>query len=122
MMKDFIIPKGSFVRYILPRRDGFKKKLYNLSPEKYLISGVEGNLYILMAHDGKIMLKPRFLLRVCSQHENKQMKIDSTIPGTSRGKIKRIDENIGRKHVRVVFELPDGGESVDIISKTFFKK
>ena len=49
------------------------------------------------------------------------MNMAATIPGTSSGKIKRIVENVGRKHVKVIFELPDGGEYVDIIPKTYLK-
>ena len=49
------------------------------------------------------------------------MNMASKIPGTSRGKIKRIVENVGKIHVKVIFELPDGGEYVDIIPKTFLR-
>ena len=121
VFKDFNLNKGTFVRFLLPKWDGFKKKLYNLSPEKYLISGKEGNHYILMAQDGSIILKPRFLIKVCDKNEILNMDIAATIPGTSRGKIKRIIHDVGKKHVKVIFELPDGGEYVDIIPKTFLR-
>ena len=120
--KTFEIPVGTYVRFILPRHDGLNKKRYQHSPERYKIAGKEGNHYILMAGDGTVMTKPRFLIRVCSDNENEKMKLAETIPGKWSGMIKRVIEEVGKNKVRVAFELPDGSEYVDVIPKTYLKK
>ena len=119
--KTFDIPVGTYVRYILPRHDGLNKKRYQHSPEKYKITGKQGSHYILMAADGNVMTKPRFLLRVCSDNENEKMKLAETIPGKWSGKIKRIIEEVGKNKVRVAFEMPNGGEYIDVIPKSYLR-
>jgi len=121
-IKDFEIPTDTFVRYILPRHDGITKKRYQYSPEKYKIAGKEGNHYILMAADGTVMNKPRFLIRVCTENENDKMKFAETIPGKWSGKIIRVIEEVGNNKVRVAFQMPNGEEYIDVIPKSYLRK
>jgi len=118
----FEIPIRSYVRFILPRADGLSKKRYQLSPEKYLVTGKQGLHYILMAADGNIMIKPRFMLRVCNKNELERMKFAETIPGAWSGMIKRVIEDVGRNHVRVAFEMPNGDEYLDVVPRSYLRK
>jgi hypothetical protein len=118
---DFEIKPGTYVRYILPRHDGLKKKRFRVSPEYYKVDGKEGNNYILMARDGTVITKPRFQLIPLKPGEIDRMKFAETIPGKWTGVIDRVIEDVGKKHVHVTFKLPDGGEYEDIIPKSYLK-
>ena len=119
---NFEIPLGTYVRYILPRHDGKTKKRYQYSPEKYLITGKQGNHYVLMAEDGTVMNKPRFLIRVCSDNEHEKMKFASTIPGKWSGQIQRVIEDVGKNKVRVAFLMPNGEEHIDVIPRSYLTR
>lgn len=49
-IKDLHLMSGSFVRYIIPRANG-RKKRYQYSRECYKIANVNGNMYTLIARD-----------------------------------------------------------------------
>jgi hypothetical protein len=118
---DFEIKPGSYVRYILPRHVGLKKKRFRVSPEYYKIDGKEGNMYILMAKDGNVITKPRFQLIPLKSGEKERMKFADTVVGRWSGSINRIIGDVGKNKVRVSFKLPDGGEYIDVIPKSYIK-
>jgi len=66
-IKDFHLKVGSFVRYIIPRTDGKKKKRYQYSHECYKIDEVKGNMYTLMAKDVTVMTSPRYRIILCKK-------------------------------------------------------
>jgi hypothetical protein len=49
------------------------------------------------------------------------MKFAETFPGRYTGVIDRIIENVGRKHVKVAFRMPDGSDYIDIVPKSYLK-
>jgi hypothetical protein len=120
-MKDYELPIGSFVRYILPKHDGITKKRYQVSREYYKIDSKEGNNYVLMAEDGTVITRPRFQLLPLKKNEKERMKFASTFPGRWTGIIDRVIEEVGKKHVKVAFRMPDGSDYIDIVPKTYLK-
>ena len=75
-----------------------------------------------MAADGNIMIKPRFMIRVCNKNEHERMKFAETIPGAWSGMIKRVIEDVGRNHVRVAFEMPNGDEYLDVVPRSYLNR
>jgi hypothetical protein len=120
-MKDFEFPIGSFVRYTLPKHDGITKKRYQVSREYYKIDSKEGNNYVLMAADGTVITRPRFQLLPLKKNEKERMKFASTFPGKWTGIIDRVIEEVGKRHIKVAFRLPDGSDYIDIVPKTYLK-
>jgi hypothetical protein len=120
-LKEFELPIGSFVRYILPKHDGMTKKRFQVSREYYKIDSREGNMYVLMAGDGTVLTRPRSLLIPLKKNEKERMKFAETFPGRWTGVIDRVIEEVGKRHVRVAFRLPNGGEYIDIIPKSYLK-
>jgi hypothetical protein len=120
-VKDFELPVGTYVRYILPKHDGITKKRYQVSREYYQIAAREGNMYVLMAKDGNVITRPRFQLLPLKKNEKERMKFADTFPGRWGGVINRVIENVGKRHVRVAFLMPNGEEYIDVVPKSYLK-
>ena len=122
-IKDLHLHEGSFVRYIIPRANG-KKKRYQYSHECYRIEKVNGNMYTLMAKDGTVMNKPRFKISLCNKDGSKpaNMKWADTIPGKWNGLIKNIIsfDHRTRKY-KVAFVVPDKEDYIDEIPESYMR-
>ena len=122
-IKDLHLTEGSFVRYIIPRANG-RKKRYQYSHECYKIANVNGNMYTLIARDGTVMRLPRFKLSLCCDNgtKPKNMKWADTIPGKWNGLIKNIIsfDSKSRKY-RVAFVVPDKPDYIDEIPESYMR-
>lgn len=122
-IKDLHLNEGSYVRYIIPRANG-RKKRYQYSHECFLIAKVSGNMYTLMAKDGTVMTKPRFKISLCNKDGSKpsNMKWAKTIPGKWNGLIKNIISfNPKTKKFKVAFMVPDKEDYIDEIPESFMR-
>ena len=122
-LKDLHLHEGSFVRYIIPRANG-KKKRYQYSRECYKISSVKGNMYTLMAKDGTVMNKPRFKISLCTKDGSKpsNMKWADTIVGAWNGDVKEIISlNPRTRKYTVKFTVPGGEDYIDEIPETYLR-
>lgn len=122
-LKDLHLHEGSFVRYIIPRANG-KKKRYQYSHECYRIAKVKGNMYTLMAKDGTVMNKPRFKISLCTKDGSKpsNMKWADTIVGKWNGLIKNIISFDKRSQkYTVAFMVPDKPDYIDEIPESFMR-
>jgi hypothetical protein len=117
-IKDFELEIGSFVRYILPVGKLEKRRL-RVSKDMFQIAGKDGNQYILMARDGTVILRPRYML--VKDDEKSGRKFAETIEGKNTGMIDRVIEEGGKNHLRVAFKLPDGSEYIEKKKKTFLR-
>jgi hypothetical protein len=97
------------------------KKRYQVSREYYQIAAREGNMYVLMAADGNVITRPRFQLLPLKKNEKERMKFAETFPGKWSGVINRVIENVGKKHVRVAFLMPNNEEYIDVVPKSYLK-
>ena len=90
-MRDLHLHEGSFVRYIMPRANG-KKKRFQYSRECYKIESVNGNMYTLIAQDGTVRDFPRFKIILCRINGSKtdNCKWAQTLPGKWNGIVKKI--------------------------------
>ena len=120
-LNDFELVPGDLVRYILPRSDGLTKKRFRYSREYYKIDSRNGNMYNLIASDGTVVVKPRFLLRKSLPNEISGMKFTDTIIGKNSGMIERVIENVGDNKVRIMFVIPNGEEYEDVIPKSYLR-
>ena len=122
-IKDLHLHEGSYVRYIIPRANG-RKKRYQYSHECYLIAKVSGNMYTLMAKDGTVMSKPRFKISLCTKDGTKptNMKWAATIPGKWNGLIKNIISFDPRtKKYKVAFMVPEKEDYIDEIPQSYMR-
>jgi hypothetical protein len=74
-----------------------------------------------MAKDGNVITRPRYQIIPLKDTEEKLFKFAESLPGGWKGQIERVIEDVGKGKVRVVFKLPDGGEYVDVIPKSYLK-
>jgi hypothetical protein len=118
--KGFELEIGTFVRYILPKKP-LEKRRNRVSKDMYKIDSKSGNMYNLMAKDGSVIIRPRYLLIPVSESEKSRLKFAETIEGKNTGVIERVIENVGKNKVKVAFKLPDGGEYIDVIPKSFIR-
>ena len=114
-MKGFELDEGEHVKYLLPRNK-LEKKRFRYSPEAYIISGRDGNNYILSAKDGTTITRPRFQLVKVSG-----VKVAETIPGKWRGIVKEVIGDVGKNKVRVKFEVPGEKDYEDIIARSYLR-
>lgn len=122
-IKDLHLKEGSFVRYILPKANG-RRKRYQVSRECYKIESVNGNMYTLIARDGTVMNLPRFKLMLCSKDGSKpdNVKWADTIPDKWNGVVSRImSYNPTTKKYRVVFTVPGKEDYIDEIPATYLR-
>ena len=118
-IKDLYLKPGTFVRYILPRANG-RRKRYQISRECYKIYSVRGNMYSLIAKDGTVMNLPRF--KIMSIAKNEPIKWAETIPGKWNGIITKIlSYNPETKKYRVVFHVPDNDDYIDEIPSSYLR-
>jgi len=114
--KNFEIPIGKYVRYLLPSNK-LSKKRTNWSVDKYKICGKNGNYYILMAKDGTVINKPRYQLIIADNN----CEFAETIVGKNTGVIKRVIEHMPKNKVKVAFEMPDNSEYIDVIPESYLR-
>lgn len=108
---DFKLKVGDFVRFIIPRANG-RKKRYQYSRECYKIVEVNGNMYTLSAKDGTVKNLPRFKIRKVHNMDN--IKWASTIPGKWNGVIKQIlDYDSKKQKYHVIFDVPGSAEEYE---------
>ena len=122
-VKDFHLQEGSFVRYILPRANG-KKKRYQISRECYKIETVKGNMYTLIARDGTVKNLPRFKIMLCRKDGKKpsNCKWADTIPGAWNGVVKEIKSyNEQTRKYKVVFSVPGEPDYEDEVPETYLR-
>ena len=113
--KGFELDEGDLVKYLLPKAK-LEKKRFRYSPEAYIISGKDGNNYILSAKDGTTITRPRYqLVKVFG------VKVAETIPGKWRGVIKEVIGDAGKNKVRVKFEVPGEKDYEDNIPRSFLR-
>ena len=122
-IKDFHLQKGAFVRYIIPRANG-RRKRFQISRECYKIEEIKGNMYTLIARDGTVKNLPRFKIMLCSKDGTKPSNIKwaDTIPGAWNGVVKEIksfDEKT-RKYT-VTFSVPGQPDYEDEVPETYLR-
>ena len=118
-IKDLHLKPGTFVRYILPRANG-KRKRYQISRECYKIYSVKGNMYSLIARDGTVMNLPRFKLMSVKDLSN--CKWAETIPSKWNGIITSIlSYNPKTRKARVCFHVPGKPDYIDEIPISYLK-
>ena len=119
-MKDFKLKVGDFVRYIIPRANG-RKKRFQYSWECYKIEVVKGNMYTLIARDGRVMNLPRF--KLLPVKNTKVIKWAKTIPGRNNGVIKRVgDYDPVKKKWQVFFVVPDKEDYEDWLPDSYLRE
>ena len=113
-LKDFDLPIGSYVRYILPRPDPKNpKKRTTTSFEAYKIDSRDGNLYNIMAQDGTTMMLPRFKL-IPTDLSN--IKWAQSIPDRWNGTVDEIlSYNPRTNKYKVNFTVPNSKPVTDEI-------
>ena len=84
-IRDFNIPIGAYVRYMIDK-DPLTKRRFRMSPESYRVVAKEGNHYVLQASNGESIIKPRFKLVLADQSKYTQA---GNIP-TGRLRIRQI--------------------------------
>ena len=122
-IKDLHLKEGMFVRYILPRANG-RRKRYQISRECYRIESVRGNMYTLIAKDGTTKDYPRFKLIPCSKDGSKPVNIKwaDTFPDKWNGVITEIRSyNPRTQKYTVVFKVPDQPDYIDEIPATYLR-
>ena len=72
-IKNFEIPIGAFVRYVIDK-DPLSKRRFRMSPDSYKVIAKEGNHYVLQASNGESFIKPRFKLILSDQSKYTQAK------------------------------------------------
>jgi hypothetical protein len=55
------------------------------------------------------------------KNEKERMKFADTFPGKWTGMIDRVIEDVGKRHVKVAFKMPDGSDYIDIVPKSYLK-
>jgi hypothetical protein len=88
-LKDYNLEDGTFVKYIVPRKDKEKHR-YKVSPECYKLSGKDGHAYIIMAKDGSTLTLTRWRLIPIGKTIPEGMKWGGTINNAKHGIIKAI--------------------------------
>ena len=122
-IKDLHLHEGSFVRYIMPRANG-KKKRFQFSRECYKIESVNGNMYTLIAQDGTVRDFPRFKIILCQKDGSKprNCKWGQTFPGKWNGVIKEIRSyNPQTRKYKVIFHVPGKEDYEDEIPETYLR-
>ena len=122
-IKDLHLHEGSFVRYIMPRANG-KKKRFQFSRECYKIESVNGNMYTLIAQDGTVRDFPRFKIILCQKDGSKpsNCKRGQTFPGKWNGVIKEIRSyNPQTRKYKVIFHVPGKEDYEDEIPETYMR-
>ena len=113
-IKDFKLNEGVRVRFMIGRDE--KKRRFEFSPESYLISGKEGNNYVLKANDGTVLVKPRFKLSVVNENDYNKYPLAKTMKNQWNGEITEILEFYPRTNkYKVKFSIPNGDYYVDVI-------
>ena len=130
-IKNLILLIGSYVRVILPRHDGITKKRYQTSKECYRIDDRKGNMYMLIAQDGCVMMRPRFKLipvddpYIIGARENNIVpyaKFATTIVGKWNGNVEKILEYYPKTNkYKVQFVVPGGEPYIDIIPASYLR-
>ena len=122
-IKDLHLHEGSFVRYIMPRANG-KKKRFQFSRECYKIESVNGNMYTLIAQDGTVRDFPRFKIILCKKDGSRpsNCKWGQTFPGKWNGVIKEIRSyNPQTRKYKVIFHVPGKEDYEDEIPETYMR-
>ena len=122
-VKDFHLHEGAFVRYILPRANGMKKR-YQISRECYKIEAVNGNMYSLIARDGTVKNLPRYRIMLCRKDGGKpnNCKWADTIPGAWNGVVKQILSYNEQTHrYKVLFSVPGQPDYEDEVPETYLR-
>ena len=122
-IKDFHLQKGAFVRYIIPRANG-RRKRFQISRECYKIEEIKGNMYTLIARDGTVKNLPRFKIMLCSKDGTKpsNCKWADTIPGAWNGVVKEIKSfNERTRKYKVVFSVPGQPDYEDEVPETYLR-
>lgn len=115
------LAENEYVRYVLEHKKTDKKR-YKVSRECYIISGKEGNLYILSAKDGTTRLFPRWRLISLGITKPNNIKVADTFPGISKGVVSKILRyGKDRNHYVVLFEVPGEEEVEDEIPKSYLR-
>ncbi len=79
-INDFSLKIGQHVRIRLGRSNGMIKKRFQYSREKYIISGIRGNMYVVSSTDGSKRLYPRFRLVPVEDSQVSVYKTGQSIP------------------------------------------
>lgn len=78
---------GDYVRYIIPRANG-RKKRYQYSRKCYRIVAVNGNMYTISARGGTVKNLPRFKVKKVNNIDN--IEWSKTIPSQWNGDVKEL--------------------------------
>ena len=122
-IKNLHLKVGMFVRYILPKANG-KRKRFQISRECYKIESVKGNIYTLIAKDGTVSNFPRFKLMLCKKDGSKpdNIKFAETFPNKWNGVISKIlSYNPDTQKYRVTFKVPDSEDYIDEIPASYLR-
>ena len=122
-VKDFHLQEGAFVRYIMPRANG-RRKRFQISRECYKIEAVNGNMYTLIARDGTVKNLPRFKIMLCRKDGQKpsNCKWADTIHGAWNGVVKEIKSfNERTRKYKVVFSVPGQPDYEDEVPETYLR-
>ena len=116
---DMVLHKGDYVRYILPRANG-RKKRFQYSWEAYRVVEVNGNMYTIAAKDGTVKNLPRYRLMKVKNMDS--IKWASTVAGNWNGVVKKIlDYDNKRQKYHVVFSVPDGEDYEDYVPASYLR-
>jgi hypothetical protein len=83
-LKDYTLEIGSYVKYIMPKKDVGKNR-YKVSPECYKIDSKNGHAYVIMALDGSTLTLTRWRLIPVGKSVPKGMKKGRTINNAKHG-------------------------------------
>lgn len=116
---DMVLHKGDYVRYILPRANGTKKR-FQYSWERYKVVEVNGNMYTIAAKDGTVKNLPRWKLMKAKNVDS--IKWANTIPGKWNGVVKEIlDYDNKQQKYHVLFSVPDGEDYEDYVPASYLR-